>query len=328
MKKFDLTGVGSPILDLLIKVDDSFLEKIHGDKGGMVLINDDEMNNILKLSTYEIISAPGGAAANTTFAAARLGLKTSFLGQLGFDDNAEFYKNTFTKIGGSSEKFRFTDKASTARCISLITPDAERTMRTNLGAALTLDPDGISANDFSDTRHVHIEGYLLFNEKLILKALESIKDAGCTVSIDMGSFEVVKASKHLLPTILENFVDIVFANEDESAAFCDSSDIETGLDCFSKYVATTIIKLGKNGSIIKDHKDIYRIDPVIVNTPVDTTAAGDFFAAGFLAGYLKNKPIAVCGKMGSLLGAECVRHFGTTLPENDWNDIKKQFDNF
>ncbi len=319
----DLIGVGSPIIDLLATVKDDFLHNVRGAKGGMVLVDDAEMDSILaRIDTDDIVIAPGGAAANTTFAATRLGLRTAFVGKLGNDDNAQFYQICYTKQGGDCSRFKFNPDKTSARCLSLITPDGQRTMRTNLSAASDLEPTDITNDDFTDASHVHIEGYLLFKRNLLESALEKIKAAGCTVSLDLGSFEVVNDCKTILPAILENYVDIVIANEDEAYAFTGEKDSRKSLDLLSKYCSFAAVKMGKDGALLSNRSDVVKAEPVRVSKVVDTTGAGDLWASGFLYGFVKKLPLDKCGQIASIMGANAVECIGAcTFDEERWSHI-------
>src|SRR3954470_1890419 len=190
MPTFDLIGVGSPIMDLLARVPDEFLRKnVAGEKGGMVLVDDTEMQRIVNLLDGEPAHATGGSAANATYNAARLGLRATFLGKLGNDNLARVYRNRFETAGVDPSRFKHGALAN-ARCLALVTPDAQRTMRTCLGAAMTLSPAEISAADFHGWRHAHIEGYLVFSKVRADAVLAGPRAADCTTSLDLSSFEV------------------------------------------------------------------------------------------------------------------------------------------
>ena len=221
VKRSTLIGVGSPIVDSITHVSEAFISTIAGAKGGMELVNADAMHTLIESIEGPIVTSPGGSAGNTTFAVSRMGLASKFLGTLGRCPQGQWYREQFEKLGGNSRSFKYADQAN-GHCLSMVTPDGERTMRTDLGAAMLLSPDEVSVEDFSDCQHAHFEGYLLFNEALIRKLLSCAQAANCTISLDLASFEVVHASKSILPELLENYVDIVFANEDEASAFCGS----------------------------------------------------------------------------------------------------------
>lgn len=320
--EFDIIGVGSPIVDSLAHVEDSFIASIGGAKGGMELVDADTIGTLMAKASDKLVEAPGGSAGNTTFALARLGLRTAMLGKLGNCAGAEFYKSAYEQMGGHTGRFKTANQPN-GRCLSLITPDSERTMRTDLGAAMTLAPDEVSAEDFRGCRHAHIEGYLLFNRDLMRRVLDSAKEAGCTTSIDLASFEVVGAAKDILADVLKNDIDVVFANEEEAAAFTDLGDDYEGMvKQLAGLCDTAVVKLGKEGSLIAKGTEVHRIAPYVVNDAIDTTAAGDFWASGFLYGWLRGKDLPTCGAYGSRLGAEVVRVLGAAIPNDTWEKIK------
>src|SRR5690606_12481327 len=177
-------------------------------------VDHDEMQRIISRLEGDPAYSTGGSAANATYNASRLGLRTTFLGKLGNDPLAAVYRHAFERAGVDGSRFKHAEEAN-ARCLALVTPDAQRTMRTCLGAAMTLSPAEISVTDFAACRHAHIEGYLVFNQALADAVLTSARAAGCTTSLDLSSFEVVNASRDWLFNQFRHGIDIVFANEDE-----------------------------------------------------------------------------------------------------------------
>ncbi len=322
-KKIKVLGVGSPILDILVNVDDAFLSSIKAPKGGMELTDSVSIEKILDSLKGKTLLAPGGSSANTIFGLAQLGLPTAFLGKTGNDSQAALYKGSYEKMGGDLSRFKLNANVSTGRCLSMITPDSERTMRTDLGAAATLVPEDVGDADFKGITHVHAEGYLLFNEKLTRSILEHAKKNSCTVSLDLSSFGVVNACKNILSELLEKYVDIVFANEDEAKAFCGNDDPEKALDALSCLCSTVAVKLGKNGALLRSFGKTARVQAEIVKA-VDTTGAGDLWQAGFLYGFLNGRTLSDCGKLGSILGAEVVQVVGAAIPESRWQEIRKR----
>lgn len=322
---FDLIGIGNPIMDVLAHVDDAFLTKhVAGDKGGMVLVDDEDIVGMVRHLTTPLAEAPGGSAANATIGAAQLGLKTTFLGKIGGDITAERYRANFVAAGGDGSRFKRANVPN-GRCLSLVTPDGQRTMRTHLGAAMTLHPDEVTAADFKGARHAHIEGYLMFNPALADKVARTARAAGCTISIDLASFEVVNVARDWILGQLQEGVHVVFANEDEVRALFQK---DASYDAFARklagYGGIAAVKMGKDGAWIAQGSDLHRIEPVKVERVVDTTGAGDAWAAGFLFGYLRNAKLPVAGAIGSLLGAETVQHLGASLPEVHWTRLRPQ----
>ncbi len=320
---FDLIGIGNPIMDLLAHVDDAFLARhVAGDKGGMVLVDDADIAALVQKVHGNVATMPGGAVANATLGATRLGLRTTYLGKIGGDITAEHYFANFTAAGGDGSRFKRATLPN-GRCLSLVTPDGQRTLRTHLGAAMTLSPDEISPADFLGARHALIEGYLLFNPALATQVIRTARAAGCTISIDLASFEVVKAARDWIFAQLREGVDIVFANEDEAAALFQRQDT---YENFAREIAgfggIAAVKMGKDGAWVARGKELHRIHPVHAARVVDTTGAGDSWAAGFLYGHLRGASLAASGAIGSILGAETVQHLGAAIPDTFWPHIR------
>ncbi|HOR50611.1 MAG TPA: adenosine kinase [Candidatus Hydrogenedentes bacterium] len=318
-----ILGVGSPIMDILAPVPDSFLEKISGAKGGMEWIKPDEMDALLAQMPEPPQRALGGSAANTVAALGRLGMPVALLGKIGRDADGDAYRAAFTASGGVEDSFKYDDSSPTGRCLSLITPDGERTMRTDLGAAMLIGKSDVSDRDFQQCRHVHLEGYGLFNCEYVFHLLQMAKAAGCTVSIDLASFEVVRDSMDVLPDLLKHYVEIVFANEDEAAAFSGNPDPEEGLRALHACSPVAAVKLGKDGALIRTKDACCKVDAVPVARVIDTTGAGDCWAAGFLYGYLNGWSPEMCGEFASHVGAETVRSLGASPDAQGWTRIRQ-----
>ena len=189
---------------------------------------------------------------------------------------------------------------------------------------MTLSPDEVSPADFADSRHAHIEGYLMFNPALAAAVVSAARTAGCTISIDLSSFEVVNVARDWIMTQLHEGVDVVFANEDEIHALYQTKT--TAYDELARRLAShgglAAVKMGKDGAWIARGAELHRIDPVTVPQAIDTTGAGDAWAAGFLHGYLRNWSLPAAGSLGSVLGAECVQHIGPSIPESHWPAVR------
>ncbi|NLN93312.1 MAG: adenosine kinase [Candidatus Hydrogenedens sp.] len=317
-----ILGVGSPLMDILAPVPESFLEGISGAKGGMQWLEPEEMAALIPQLPEEPHRAPGGSAANTVCVLAQLGWPVALLGKMGRDADGEAYKKAFVALGGVEDSFKYDATRHTGRCLSLITPDGERTMRTDLGAAMFMEKEDLLPEDFEPCNHVHIEGYGLFNRDYFHFLLKSAKEAGCTVSIDMASFEVVRDSLDILPELLTDYVDMVFANEEEAEAFSGNADPEAGLKALAACSPVVAVKLGAEGALLHAQGEQCRVDAVPVAQLVDTTGAGDCWAAGFLHGYLKGWPLENCGRFASLVGAETVRCLGASPGAEGWERIR------
>jgi len=326
---FDLIGVGNPIMDILAHVEESFLKQhVAGEKGGMVLVDDEDIAALLHKIGDRSAMVPGGAAANTTQGAQRLGLKTTYLGKLGGDITAEHYYENFVALGGDGSRFKRTTLPN-GRCLSMVTPDGQRTMRTHLGAAMTLHPDEVTLADFKGCRHAHIEGYLLFNPALANKVMDTARAAGCTLSLDLASFEVVNVAREWIFEQLRAGVHVVFANEDEARTlFQRDAEFDDYARELAQFGGIAAVKMGKDGAWVAHRDEMQRIFPVSVERVIDTTGAGDAWAAGFLYGFLRGKTLALAGAIGSMLGAETVRHLGASIPDVHWPRLRAHAEDF
>jgi len=320
---FELLGIGNPIMDFIAHVDDAFLRThVPGDIGGMVLVDDDDVARLLSRLGGAVAMTPGGSAANAVLGATKLGLRTTYVGKTGADKTAEDYRANFIAAGGDGARFKRTNLPN-GRCLSMVTADGQRTMRTHLGAAMTLSPDEITVADFQGAKHAHIEGYLLFNPALAQKVADTARAAGCTLSLELSSFEVVNVARDWILAQLKQGVDIVFANEDEAKALFQK---EASYDTYAREIAAVggiaAVKIGKDGAWVAKGSELHRIDPVKVARVADTTGAGDAWAGGFLYGHLRGKSLAGAGALGSALGAECVQHLGAAIPESQWPRLR------
>lgn len=320
---FELIGIGNPIMDLLAHVTDPFLQShVSGEKGGMVLVDDHDIALLVSKLGGQYATTPGGSAANATLAATRLGLKSTYLGKIGGDVTAKDYLTNFTAAGGDGSRFKHATLPN-GRCLSMVTPDGQRTMRTHLGAAMTFSPDEVTAADFAGAKHAHIEGYLMFNPALAEKVAKTARAAGCTISLELSSFEVVNVARDWILAQLEQGVDIVFANEDEVRALFKR---DASYDAYARKLAgfggVACVKIGKDGAWITKGEELHRIAPVKVDRVVDTTGAGDAWAGGFLYGHLRGLSLAGAGALGSALGAECVQHLGPAIPDVHWPRLR------
>ena len=307
-----ILSVGAPLIDLLAQVDDSFLQKVGGAKGGMEHCTSEELQSYLQeCGKYETVT--GGAAGNTVFMLARLGQQCAMLGMTGRDKFGQIYRNTFAKYGGSTE-YLFESDTPNGACLALITPDSERTMRSCLSAALEINSSMVEAVDFSKFDVVYIECYAIFNQEYFEAVIRAAKAAGCEVAIDLGSFEIVGMFRERMKALVEEDAEIILANEDEARALFGDLPAEEMLGRLAEHAKVAVLKLGKNGSMICSGNEVYRIEAPIVEA-IDTTAAGDIWAAGFFYGYLNDRPLDECGKYGSLLAAEVVQIIGSQIPE-------------
>jgi sugar/nucleoside kinase (ribokinase family) len=321
MKLNKILCVGAALNDILLQESDEFLASLGNDKGGMTLAENGDLENAIQKSNNKADFAPGGSACNTAVGIARLGGDVTFLGKRGKDDSGDYIQNKLTDWGVNCNLHQ--SDTATGRVLSIITPDAQRTLMTYLGAAAELNPDEISKADFEGYDLAHIEGYLLFNTPFAMKALELAKECNCKVSLDLSSFEVVNIFKDQLPEILEKYVDIIIANEDESHAYTGTTPPES-LEIFSKMAEMAIVKLGKDGVSIAYEGQKYFAEGNPVKA-VDTTGAGDLWASGFIYGLTQGWKVDQAARLGNKTGAAVVQVIGATVPEEQYQSIKNSF---
>ncbi|MBI9093129.1 MAG: adenosine kinase [Desulfobacterium sp.] len=316
-----ITGIGSALVDLLINETDGFLAALGKVKGGMTYVEHHEQEAILEQTAQKPIVVPGGAACNTIVGVARLGGKARFIGKRGTDIGGDQY-------GEALERFNvepmFENSATpTGRVLSVITPDTQRSMFTNLGASVEMEPAKVVPELFRDTAIAVIEGYLLFNPDLMMASLKSAKAAGAKIALDLASFEVVEASRPILNDIISEYVDILIANEDEAKAYTGFEDEPAAIEALSKNVALAVLKVGKRGSHVAADGRVVRIDPQLGAEAVDTTGAGDLWAAGFLYGIAHGYSLERSGAIGSACGYEVCQVVGAHIPDEGWDRIKQ-----
>jgi len=313
--KFDVTGIGSPLIDLLVSVDDETIENLELKKGGMFLFTDKELNKILEIMTKEIKKiSPGDSTANTIVGISNLGGKTSYIGKVGKDEHGQVFVDSLT----SENVFPKTKECDvfTGKVIALITPDSERTMIVHLGASKELSDSDISEEEILDSKILHLTGYQLEEPSLkraSLRALDIAKKNGTKVSIDLADFNLVKRNLEFLKEIVTKYADIVFANEDEALAFTDK-DPREALDEIAEMCEIAIVKIGSEGSMIKSNGEVHNIRSFKTEA-VDTTGAGDMYAAGVLYGITNELSLQDAGTIGAYAASKVVAQVGARLPE-------------
>jgi len=316
--------LGNALVDIITQLEsDNTLEELSLPKGSMQLV-DVELSSQIKGSTSHLRSSlqTGGSAANTANGVANLGIGSGYIGMVGADELGEFYSNDM--IENSIEpKFFKSNTTPTGRAIALISEDGERTFATYLGAAVELSAELLWAELFKGYDYFHIEGYLIVNHDLITRAIDLARQEGLKVSIDFASYNVVEENLEFLKNILKK-VDIIFANEDEAKAFT-SQDAEESAKTISEYCDIAVVKLGKKGSLIRSKDREIRIN-IKKREVVDTTGAGDMYAAGFLAGLSMDKDLEVCGRMGSILAGNVIEVYGAKMDKERWIRIREEID--
>lgn len=319
-----ILGIGNALVDVLINIpDDAVLQKFGLLKGSMTLV-DALLSAEIKKETKnnDRIIQTGGSAANTVHGIAKLGGKCGYIGKITDDEMGRFFVSDFQS--NHIDTHFFYSNTGTGHATGLVSRDSERTFGTYLGAALELVPEEMTPQIFSQYGIMHIEGYLVQNHALIEAAMKTAKENGLLVSIDMASFNIVEQNLEFLNTIVRNYVDIVFANEEEAHAFTGQNPMDA-LESIAQMCSIAVVKLGAQGSVIKTGDRVIRIDAIPANS-IDTTGAGDIYASGFLYALTQNLDLEVAGKIGSLLAANVVEVMGAKIPEKTWERLLPQIE--
>lgn len=318
-----ILGIGNALTDILaILPDDTLLQELAFPKGSMQHVDRETGNRIWeKLKPLGADLVAGGSAANTINGAATFGMESGFIGKVGDDDLGSLFKSNQEKDGIRSILLKGDNP--TGRAMVLITPpNAERTFAVYLGAALELVPDDLHPEWFEGWDYFHIEGYLVQNQATVRRAIELAKAAGCRISIDLASYNVVEANLEFLHEIVEEYVDIVFANETEAEAFTGLPPREA-LDSIARICDTAVVKIGKDGSMVRRGDELHFIKARPA-AAIDATGAGDLYAAGFLYAHSIGMPLKTCGDIGSAIAAKVVEVVGTKIDQPRWNAAKKE----
>ncbi len=318
-----ILGIGNALTDILALLpDDRFLRQFHLPKGSMQHVDMETGDKIWQtLKPMGVQYVAGGSAANTITGTAIFGMRSGFIGKVGDDELGHLFRSDQEQYGIKSTLLK--GRNSSGRAMVFITaPNAERTFAVYLGAALELVPEDLKPEFFEGYDYFHIEGYLVQNQALIRKAVEMAKKAGCIISLDMASYNVVESNEAFLHDIVDKYVDIVFANETEAKAFTKMEPKEA-LDEIAGHCSIAVVKIGKDGSMLKSG-DEYHYIPAWPADTIDATGAGDTYAAGFIYAHSLGMPLKVCGEVGSIIAAKVVEVIGTKIDIPRWKTAKQE----
>jgi sugar/nucleoside kinase (ribokinase family) len=319
-----IAGIGSALVDILIHEDDEFLANMGAAKGGMTLVGKADIERTLAKSSAKSSVVPGGSACNTVIGVGNLGGKARFVGKCGSGKMGNLIVDDLKRQ--HVEPVLLRSDSPTGCSLSIITPDAQRSMFTYLGASAETRPEDISVNSFKDAAVVLVEGYLLYNPDLIKTALSAAKKAGAKIALDLASFTVVAESKALLEHLVQAYVDILIANEDEAEAYTGHSDECRALEALAAKADIAVLKIGPRGSYVTHAGNTIVVNPMGDGSALDTTGAGDLWAAGFLFGLVNGYSIEQCGRLGSACGYEVCQVIGANIPADGWKRIKRLLD--
>ena len=316
-----IIGIGNALTDMLVNLsNDNVLQEYELTKGSMSLVDSQLQTAISKsVAGCPYSLSLGGSAGNTIRAMARLGTTVGFIGKVGEDNTGEFYEQALRNIG--IEPLMLRSDQRSGKCVALVSPDGERTFVTHLGAASDLQAEDIDGTIFDNYDCLYIEGYLVQDHDLIRTAIERAKEHGLKVAIDLASFNVVEENRDFLRDIVDKHVDILFANEDEAHAFTGESDPHKALDHIGKMCELAIVKIGMRGALIKRGEEMVHVGIMAAAKRVDTTGAGDFYAAGFMYGLSEGMSLRACGTIGAITAGKVIEVVGTTFGEEVWKEI-------
>ena len=316
-----IIGIGNALTDALVQMNsDEVLTTLGLPKGSMQLINVSQLPAVRAvMASMDVCKATGGSAGNTMLALGMLGAEPGFVGKVGRDDIGQFFAEATAARGIRSQLIVSDQPSGIAH--TFISPDGERTFATFLGAAATLQAEDLTPEMFVGYDYLYIEGYLVQNHELMLRAIELAQQKGLKICLDLASYNIVEGDHAFFEQIIANAVDVVFANEEEARAFAHCEP-ETALECLASLCEVAVVKLGARGSVVMRRGEKTFCPAAPGASVVDTTGAGDFYAAGVMYGILQDWDSARCARMGSLLAGHVIQSVGTTLPTAEWDEIR------
>ncbi|MEK9676895.1 MAG: adenosine kinase [Rhodospirillaceae bacterium] len=308
----DVLGIGNAIVDVLSQTDDDFLSENGLAKGAMTLIDADQAEG-LYAKMGPGVEVSGGSAANTIACLASLGGQGAFIGKVRDDQLGDVFRHDIRAGGVNFETAPKEDGAPTARCLIFVTPDAERTMQTFLGVSVELGPDDIDEDLISRSAVTYLEGYLWdppLAKEAFVKAAKIAAGAGRKVSLSLSDPFCVDRHRDDFLDLVNNHVDILFANEDEITSLYQVENFDDALQHVRGHCEIAALTRSSKGSVVVAGDEVHVLDAHKVDKVVDTTGAGDSYAAGFLWGYTNGRGLAECGDIGGIVAAEIVGHYG------------------
>lgn len=310
--RYAVAAIGNAIVDILAHADDSFLNARSLPKGGMVLI-DAATADALYDAMGPAIESSGGSAANTAAGIASLGGATAYIGKVNDDLLGQVFRHDIRAIGVAFDTPASSDGPATARCMVLITPDAERTMSTYLGACTRLTPDDIDDSVVRDAAITYVEGYLWDQpdaKQAILRAMRTARDAGRRVALSLSDSFCVDRHRGEFLALIADHIDVLFANEQEICHLYGVATFDEAVEKVRGQVAIAALTRGSAGSVVVTPEETLAVAAHVPDQVVDTTGAGDLYAAGFLHGLTTGRTLTDCARLGGLCAAECISHVG------------------
>ena len=326
-KSIDVVGIGNAIVDVLVQVDDSFLKKHSLAKGNMHLIDEKQSKNLYS-EIKKPLESSGGSAANTLAGLAELGTRTEFIGRVRDDKLGRSFTNDIKATGASFNTPPAKSGASTAHCLVFITPDAQRTMCTYLGASISLEPEDLDLSIIEKSMYLYLEGYLWDSpaaKAAFIKAAETCKNNNGKIALSLSDSFCVERHRESFINLVDDYVDILFANEEEIICLYKTNNLSSAIKALKGRCETAVVTRGAKGSLIVREDSEINIQPYALGQLKDTTGAGDLYAAGFLYGLINRKDYKTCGEIGSICAGQIITQLG---PRSDLplkNLIQKYF---
>jgi adenosine kinase len=324
--RYDVLGIGNAIVDIIARAEDDFLVAQGMNKGGMALIDAARAEAIYE-AMGPAVETSGGSAANTIVGLASLGARSAFVGKVKADGLGRAFSHDIRAAGVTFDTAPASDGPPTGRCYVLVTPDGERTMNTFLGAAQDLHPNDIDADMIAAAAVTYLEGYLWdpkHAKDAFIKAAKIAHDAGRRVALTLSdAFCVDRWRDEFLQLMRSKTVDLIFANEAELRSLYQTSDFDAAVKTLRADIGVAVVTRSEKGCLVIGPDGVEAVPAFPVERVVDTTGAGDLFAAGFLSGLARGADDRICGRLGALAAAEVIQHIGAR-PETSLKDLARE----
>lgn len=324
--RYDVIAIGNAIVDVMAPCEDGLIDELAMNKGAMTLIDTDRARE-LYAAMGPAREVSGGSAANTLAGLSALGSQCAFIGQVADDQLGEVFAHDIRAVGIDFDTAPRAGDPPTARCLIFVTPDAQRTMNTFLGASQFLPPEAIDHDAIASASILYLEGYLWDPEiarAAMRSAIEAARKAGRKVAFTLSdAFVIARYGDDFRALIDDGLIDILFANHVELAALTGEDDLEAGLAALAPKVPVLVVTRSADGAVAISGNDRAQVAAEPVDEVVDTTGAGDLFAAGFLHGMVQGDDLSRCLRMGAIAAAEIISHYGAR-PETDLKALMAQ----
>ncbi|PHX68581.1 MAG: adenosine kinase [Cyanobium sp. Baikal-G2] len=311
-KSYDVVGIGNAIVDVLVQADDDLIANFELTKGTMALVDEAQAER-LYASVGPGLETSGGSAANTLAGVAQLGGRAGFIGRVRNDQLGGIFSHDIRSVGARFDTPAATEGPSTARCLILVTPDAQRTMCTYLGASVGLDPADLDLEMVAQAKVLYLEGYLWDSDEAkaaFIAAAEVARAHGGEVALSLSDAFCVERHRESFQELVDGHVDILFANEMEITALYKANSFEEAADQVRGRCKLAALTRSEQGSIVLNGAGTHSIAPFQLGPLLDTTGAGDLYAAGFLHAYTQGQAVEACGRLGSLCAGQVVTQLG------------------